>query len=52
MTDTFNKGALKAKIQEFKVKRAAALEAHDSRQLKIARRKIRRVKRKIRAHTV
>ena len=52
MTDTFDKAALKTKIQEVKVKRAAALEAHDSRQLKITRRKIQRLKRKIRAHTV
>jgi hypothetical protein len=47
-----NKAALKAKIKELKVERQAALEAHDHAKLKLARRKIHRLKRNLRRHTV
>jgi hypothetical protein len=42
------KSDLKQKIRELKVKRTAALEAHDSVQLARVRRRIQRLKRRIR----
>ena len=47
-----DKGAVKARIRELKKERDAALEAHDSQQLKRVRRQIRGLKRKIRKATV
>ena len=47
-----DKAAVKSKIEMLKGERAAALEAGDSAALKMARRKIRRLKRKIRRATV
>jgi hypothetical protein len=47
-----DKGAGKVQIRELKKERDAALEAHDSKQLKTVRRKIRGLKRKIRKATV
>jgi len=47
-----NKTAVKSQIQELKLKRDAAVEAHDSAQLKEIRQKIKRLKRKIRRATV
>ena len=47
-----DKGAVKAKIQSLKAERASALENGDSETLKMARKKIRRLKRKIRRATV
>ena len=47
-----DKSAVKAKIQALKVERAAALEGGDAAALKMARKKIRRLKRKIRRATV
>lgn len=43
-----DKAAVKAKIREIKVKRQAALEAKDTAGLKLARKRIRRLKRKMR----
>ncbi len=47
-----DKRAVKDKIQEWKAKRDAALEAGDAAQLKMARTKMRRLRRKIRKATV
>ena len=47
-----DKAAVKAKIAEWRVQRAAALESGNHAQLKFARTKIRRLKRKIRRATV
>jgi hypothetical protein len=43
-----NRAAMKAKIKDLKVQREAAKESGDSAQLKIARRRIQRLKRRIR----
>jgi DNA-binding ferritin-like protein len=47
-----DKRAIKTQIRELKAQRDAALEAHDHATLKLVRRKIRRLRRKIRAATV
>jgi DNA polymerase/3'-5' exonuclease PolX len=47
-----DKGKIKATIRELKKQRAAALEAHDSPQLKVIRKRIKRLKREIRKATV
>ncbi len=47
-----DKRAIKLQIRELKAKRDAALEAHDSVELKRVRRKIHRLKRRVRAATV
>lgn len=47
-----DKAAIKARIRELKVKRDAALGAHDHAQLKIVRRNIHRLKRQIHKATV
>lgn len=47
-----DKAAIKDKIKEMKVKRAAALEAKDHSELKKTRRKIHRLKRKMRKSMV
>ena len=47
-----DKAEIKARIRELKVKRAAALEAHDHAQLKNVRRAIHRLKRQIHKATV
>jgi DNA-binding IclR family transcriptional regulator len=47
-----DKAALKGRIHELKAKRDAALQAKDSVQLARIRRRIRRLKRRIRAATV
>lgn len=47
-----DKPKIKAKIKALKTKRAAALEAHDSEQLKWTRHNIKRLKHKIRRATV
>ena len=47
-----DKASLKAKIQQLKTQRNAALEAHDAVQLRRVRRKIHRLKRTLRASTV
>jgi hypothetical protein len=47
-----DKGKIKAKIRELKKQRDAALEAHDSAQLKHARKRIKRLKRQVRRATV
>ena len=47
-----DKAAIKARIRELKVKRAAALGAHDHTQLKAVRRNIHRLKRQIHKATV
>ena len=47
-----DKAGIKAKIRELKKQRDAALETHDSRQLKIVRRRIKRLKRQIHKATV
>jgi hypothetical protein len=47
-----DKGAIKARIKELKVKRAAALEAHNHAELKAVRRNIHRLKRRIHKATV
>ncbi len=47
-----DKGAVKAQIRGLKKARDAALESHDSKQLKTVRRRIRGLKRKIRKATV
>ena len=44
--------AVKAKIQELKAKRQAAVEAKDSTQLARSRRRIQRLKRKLRAAAI
>lgn len=43
-----DKAAVKSKIETLKVERAAAMEARDAAALKMARKKIRRLKRKMR----
>jgi hypothetical protein len=45
-----DKAAIKAQMRELKDERAAALEAHDAVRLKVARRKLHRLNRQIRAH--
>lgn len=47
-----DKASIKARIRELKVKRAAALEAHDHAELKTVRRSIHRLKRRIHKATV
>ena len=47
-----NKRAIKARIKALKVERDAALEVHDSAELKLVRRKIHRLKRRIHRATV
>lgn len=47
-----DKASIKARIRQMKVKRAEALAAHDSAQLKIVRRTIHRLKRQIHKATV
>lgn len=47
-----DKATIKQQIRQLKVKRDAALEAHDSKELKMIRRRIRRLKRKIHKATV
>jgi len=47
-----DKAAIKTRIKALKVKRDAALSAHDHNQLKIARRGIHRLKRQIHKATV
>ena len=47
-----DKAAIKSRIKALKVKRAAALEAHDHANLKRARRSIHRLKRQIHKATV
>jgi hypothetical protein len=47
-----DKASIKARIREMKKKRDEALSAHDSSQLKVARRTIHRLKRQIHKATV
>jgi hypothetical protein len=47
-----DKSAIKARIRELKVKREAALSAHDHKELKTVRRTIHRLKRQIHKATV
>jgi hypothetical protein len=47
-----DKASIKARIRELKTQRAAALESHDSAQLKVVRRTIHRLKRRIHKATV
>ena len=47
-----DKSSIKARIRQLKTQRAAALEAHDSAQLKVVRRTIHRLKRRIHKATV
>ena len=47
-----DKGQIKGRIKELKLERDAALEAHDSKQLKVVRRKIHGLKRQLRRATV
>lgn len=47
-----DKGAIKSRIKALKVKRDAAIAAHDHKQLKLARRGIHRLKRQIHKATV
>ena len=47
-----DKSTIKARIRELKTQRAAAIEAHDSAQLKAVRRNIHRLKRQIHKATV
>ena len=47
-----DKSSIKARIRELKTKRAEAIEAHDSAQLKTVRRTIHRLKRRIHKATV
>ena len=47
-----DKSKIKTQIRAMKAKRDAALEAGDPQQLKFARHNIRRLKRKIRRHTL
>jgi hypothetical protein len=45
-----DKGGIKTKMRELKVQRTAALDAHDSAQVRSLRRQIHRLNRQIRAH--
>ena len=47
-----DKAGIKARIRDLKLKRAAALEAHNHEELKIVRRTIHRLKRQIHKATV
>ncbi len=47
-----DKSNIKSRIRELKTQRAAAIEAHDHKQLKIVRRTIHRLKRQIHKATV
>ena len=47
-----DKASIKARIRELKVKRSAAIEAHNSAELKTVRRTIHRLKRQIHKATV
>ncbi len=47
-----DKAGIKARIRDLKVKRTAALEAHDHAELKTVRRSIHRLKRRIHKATV
>ena len=47
-----DKSTIKARIRQLKTQRAAAIEAHDSAQLKAVRRNIHRLKRQIHKATV
>lgn len=47
-----DKAAIKSRIRELKVKREAAIAAHDHAQLKVVRRTIHRLKRQIHKATV
>lgn len=47
-----DKSSIKARIRELKTQRAAAIEAHDRKQLKTVRRTIHRLKRHIHKATV
>jgi hypothetical protein len=47
-----DKASIKARIRELKNKRAAALAAHDHKELKMVRRTIHRIKRQIQNATV
>ena len=47
-----DKSSIKARIRELKTQRTAAIEAHDSAQLKVVRRTIHRLKRQIHKATV
>jgi hypothetical protein len=47
-----NRGEIKAQIKKLKVEREKALEAHNHKELKLVRRKIRGLKREIRKATV
>lgn len=47
-----DKRGIKTRLRELKVKRDAALEAHDRRELKLVRRRIHRLKRRLRSATV
>ncbi len=47
-----DKSAVKARVRELKVERAAALEAHDRLRIKRVRREIHHLKRKLRRATV
>ena len=47
-----DKASIKARIRELKTQRAAAIEAHDSAQLKVVRRTIHRLKRRIHKATI
>jgi hypothetical protein len=47
-----DKASIKARIKELKVKRAAALEAHNAAELRVVRRTIHRLKRQIHKATV
>ena len=47
-----DKSSIKSRIRELKTQRAAAIEAHDSKQLKVVRRTIHRLKRQIHKATV
>ena len=46
-----DKGAIKAQMRALKKERAAALEAHDSKQLAVVRHKLHRLNHQIRSHT-
>ena len=47
-----DKASIKARIRELKTQRAAAINAHDHKQLKVVRRTIHRLKRRIHKATV
>lgn len=47
-----DKAGIKARIRQLKTQRAAALDAHDHKQLKVVRRTIHRLKRRIHKATV